>query len=289
MEEVDPPWQTEGLAELFGAVFSHPHRLAIAFSGTIAGREPTAEDMEPMSWAIYSMVQKMNAVQGLAATAQLQAFTRQLVSFLEPYDALLTPALAERPLPLGTLDTAAPDPMATFTRSGLFTPFTPVFNASGQPAISLPLFQGEDGLPLAVQLVGRPAGEGTLLALAAQLEAARPWAERRPDAGGLSIASPSTAAIALRRDAEALSVGAAAAWRPSTPPSAPPRPRWRARAAPVSGLQEAQAAGDDRSGHVQERPRCRSSARSTCRTISAWLRVCGPASSKRSQRLSGAA
>jgi amidase len=111
---------------------------------------------------------------------QLQAHSRRLVSFLEPYDALLTPALAERPLPLGTLDTAAPEPMSTFTRSGLFTPFTPIFNASGQPGISLPLFHGEDGLPLGVQLVGRPAGEGALLALAAQLEAARPWVDRRP-------------------------------------------------------------------------------------------------------------
>ena len=147
----------------------------------VAGREPTAEDMEPMSWAIYSMTQKFNAVQGLGLEIQLQALTRQLVAFLAPYDALLTPALAERPLPLGTLDTAAPDPMSTFTRSGLFTPFTPVFNASGQPGISLPLFHGEDGLPLAVQLVGRPADEATLLALATQLEAARPWAERRPE------------------------------------------------------------------------------------------------------------
>ncbi|HWD11601.1 MAG TPA: amidase family protein, partial [Solirubrobacteraceae bacterium] len=72
------------------------------------------------------------------------------------------------------------DPMATFSRSGVFTPFTPIFNASGQPGISIPLFEGDDGLPLAVQLVGRPAGDGALLALAAQLEAARPWAERRP-------------------------------------------------------------------------------------------------------------
>ena len=76
--------------------------------------------------------------------------------------------------------TAAPDPMATFTRSGLFTPFTPIFNASGQPGISLPLYQGDDGLPLAVQLVGRPAGEAALLALASQVEAAAPWTGRRP-------------------------------------------------------------------------------------------------------------
>ena len=179
VEEVDPPWLLEGLSELFGAVFSVHIALSITYSGLVGGREPTAEDMEPMSWAIFSMVGHLNAVQGATATAQLQAFTRQLVSFLEPYDALLTPSLAERPLELGTLDTAAPDPMATFSRSSLFTPFTPVFNASGQPGISLPLIQGEDGLPLGVQIVGRPAGEGPLLALATQLEQARPWAERR--------------------------------------------------------------------------------------------------------------
>jgi amidase len=132
-----------------------------------------------MSWAIFSMVKKLGAVENMAAVVQLQSHTRKLVSFLEPYDALLTPALAERPLPLGTLDTAAPQPMSTFTRSGLFTPFTPVFNASGQPGIALPLYEGEDGMPLGVQIVGRPAGEGALLALAAQLEGARPWAQRR--------------------------------------------------------------------------------------------------------------
>jgi amidase len=180
VEEVEPPWQVEGLTELFGSVFCIHIALSIAFSGAVAGREPSAEDMEPMSWAIFSMTRHLNAVEGLAATSRLQAFARALIGFLEPYDALLTPALAERPLPLGTLDTAAADPMSTFTRSGLFTPFTPVFNATGQPGISLPLYQGEDGLPLGVQLVGRPAQEGGLLALAAQLESAVPWAGRRP-------------------------------------------------------------------------------------------------------------
>jgi amidase len=183
VEEVEPPWRLEGLQELFGVVFSNHIALSIAYSGIVAGRAPgeiSAEDMEPMSWAIYSMIGKMNAVEGLAAAVQLQAFARRLISFLAPYDALLTPALAERPLPLGTLNTAAPEPMETFSRSGLFTPFTPVFNATGQPGISLPLFQGDDGLPLAVQIVGRPAGEAALLALATQLEAAQPWLDRRP-------------------------------------------------------------------------------------------------------------
>jgi amidase len=180
VEEVDPPWQAEGLQQLFGVVFSSQIALSIAYSGMVAGREPTTDDMEPMSWAIYSMVKKLGSIESMGAAVRLQGFARRLVSFLAPYDALLTPALAERPLPLGTLDTAAPEPMSTFTRSGLFTPYTPVFNASGQPGISIPLFEGEDGLPLGVQLVGPPAGEGGLLALAAQLEAARPWAQRRP-------------------------------------------------------------------------------------------------------------
>jgi amidase len=180
VDEVDPPWRDEAVRELFGVVFSSHIALSIAYSGRVAGREPTAEDMEAMSWAIFSMVQKLGATEYMRAEVALQAFARRLVSFLAPYDALLTPALAERPLPLGTLDTNAPEPMATFTRSRLFTPFTPVFNASGQPTISLPLYEGEDGLPLAVQIVGRPTGEAQLLALATQLEAERPWAERRP-------------------------------------------------------------------------------------------------------------
>ncbi|MGA9286060.1 MAG: amidase [Solirubrobacteraceae bacterium] len=179
VEEVDPPWRIEGMSELFGAVFSIHIALQIVYSGMVAGHEPRAEDMEPMSWAIHQMTQNINSVLGFGMEIQLQALTRQLVGFLAPYDALLTPALAERPLPIGTLDTAAPDPMSTFSRSGLFTPFTPVFNASGQPGISLPLYQGEDGLPLGVQLVGRPAGEAALLALASQVEAATPWAARR--------------------------------------------------------------------------------------------------------------
>ena len=182
--EVDPPWRDDGLSELFGIVFSSLIALSIGYSAHVAGKPlPEQGDMEPMSWAIFSMIAKLGTLEQQAAAVRLQAFARRLVAWLESYDALLTPALAERPLPLGTLDTAAEDPMSTFTRSGLFTPYTPVFNATGQPGISLPLYEGDDGLPLGVQIVGAPAGEERLLALAAQLEEAQPWAGRRPTIG----------------------------------------------------------------------------------------------------------
>jgi amidase len=181
VEEVAVPWQSEELFDLFGDYFAAQVALGIRFSALNVGRaEPTEADMEPMSWALWERSRQIDAVQFQFVQTELQSRMRALVAFLEAYDALLTPALAQRPLPLGSLDTAAPEPLETFRRSGYFTPFTPIFNTSGQPAIALPLFEGEDGLPLAVQLVGRPAGEGALLALAAALEAAAPASVRRP-------------------------------------------------------------------------------------------------------------
>ncbi|MGI8557820.1 MAG: amidase [Solirubrobacteraceae bacterium] len=184
VEEVELPWRIEGMSEIFGGVFGIQIAMSIQFSALVgrAGGAPQESDMEPMSWAIWNMCKSIPAPQGELMRAQLGQLCRMLVGFLEPYDILLTPALAERPVEIGDMNTSAPEPMSTFTRSGYFTPFTPVFNATGQPAISVPLYQGDDGLPLAVQLVGRPAGESVLLSLAAQLEAANPWADRRPPA-----------------------------------------------------------------------------------------------------------
>ncbi len=179
VEEVDPPWRRGPLGAV-GAVFSIHIALQIVYSGMVAGHKPTTEDMEPMSWAIHSMTQHFNSVQGLGLEIQLQALTRQLVAFLAPYDALLTPALAERPLPIGTLDTAAPDPMSTFTAPACSRPSPPCSTQRPARHLGAALPRGGSGLPLAVQLVGHPAGEATLLALATQLEAARPWAARRP-------------------------------------------------------------------------------------------------------------
>jgi amidase len=181
VEEIAPPWQSENLAELFGAYFGAHVAVSVYYATLAAGRDaPSADDVEPLSWALWQGALAMTAIEFQVIQNQLQARMRALVATLDRYDALLTPALAQRPLPLGTLDAAAADPLETFARSGYFTPFTPIFNASGQPAIALPIYHGEDGLPLAVQIGGRPAAESTLLALGAQLEQAEPWSHRHP-------------------------------------------------------------------------------------------------------------
>jgi amidase len=180
--EADPPWSRPELSAVFTASFGPAVCTQIKLAEMIVGREATAEDMEPLSWALYQLCKSINSVDALLAEFQLHGVGRELITWISQYDAVLTPTLAEAPLPLGTLNPLdADDPMGAFTRSASFTPFTPPLNISGQPAISLPLFQREDGLPLGVQLIGQPAEEGALLALAAQLEEAQSWAGRRPD------------------------------------------------------------------------------------------------------------
>jgi amidase len=178
VEEVQPPWQQPGLLELFTHVFGPAVCSSIASAALLAGRAPREEDMEPLSWALWTLCKRTDAVQAALAGYRLQAFARAVTAWAAPYDALLTPALARPPLAIGELDLLGPDPLGTFERSGHFTPYTAIANVTGSPAISLPLYSYEDGLPLAVQLIGRPAQEGTLLALAAQIEAAAPWAGR---------------------------------------------------------------------------------------------------------------
>jgi amidase len=180
VEAVAPPWRRPATLRRFTACFGPAVCVQIAAAATLAGREPREQDMEALSWWLWRTCSSIDAVQAGMATAELQAFAREIVVWASPYDAILTPALAQAPLAHGALDTSGPDAAATFRRSGQFTPFTAICNVTGQPAISLPLYARDDGLPLAVQLIGRPAGEGALLALAAQLEAALPWSSRRP-------------------------------------------------------------------------------------------------------------
>ncbi|HSY15717.1 MAG TPA: amidase [Jatrophihabitantaceae bacterium] len=118
-----------------------------------------------------------------AATGQLALYSRRGIASTAHLDAVLTPTLAMLPRPVGWFDggpDGVPDPAADFERQKQFTPYTAVYNATGQPAVSLPLYQSREGLPIGVMLVGRPGGDAALLGLAAQVEAALPWADRHP-------------------------------------------------------------------------------------------------------------
>jgi amidase len=181
VEEIEAPWAGQDLMRVFTMVFGTPIASGAYFGGLVTGREPSAELMEPLSWTIWEGIGKRTAVDYYLARMQLNAAARGIVALWDTFDAVMTPALAQRPVRIGEIDACSDDPWEDFRRSGLFTPYTAIFNTTGQPAISLPLHHGDDGLPAAVQLAGRPADEATLLSLSAQLQAARPWADRRPE------------------------------------------------------------------------------------------------------------
>jgi amidase len=181
VEEIEAPWGSSDLMNAFVLAFGTPISLGIYFGGAVTGREPSPELLEPLSWDMWQGIRDRSALDYLLSRTQLGAVSRGIIALWDTYDVVLTPALAERPVRIGEIDACSDHPWEDFRRSGRFTPYTAIFNVTGQPAMSVPLFHGDDGLPTAVQIAGRPAGEATLLSLGAQLEAARPWAGRRPE------------------------------------------------------------------------------------------------------------
>ncbi len=166
------------LLPLFTVLWAATVAGSVMLTALLAGREPTQANIEPLSWALYQQGIETNAVQLMGAIVGLQAAARSIVAQFEDFDVMLTPALGKRPVRIGEIDACSESPMADFAASAAFTPYTALWNVTGQPAMTVPLYQGDDGLPLAVQIVGRPVSETTLLSLAAQLEAAQPWADR---------------------------------------------------------------------------------------------------------------
>jgi len=180
VEEASPALPGADSLEIFLDVFGPQVSLGIAFGEVLAGRAPGDDEIEPLSRVVMERARKLPATGYLTALAQLQALARHTVAFFADYDLLLTPVLAERPLRIGEVHGCGDDPMEDLRRSGRFAPYPALFNVTGQPAISVPVGFGEDGLPTAVQLVGHPLGEETLLQVAAQMENVRPWAAHRP-------------------------------------------------------------------------------------------------------------
>ena len=177
VEEIMPPWSGLNLLPDFTRAFAPLISLTTWVGGQIAGREPTADDVEPLTWALWERTASQDTIKYLAAQGRLESVARTLITFFEPYDAVLTPALGDRPVAIGEIDGLGADPMVNYRRSAGFTPFTAIVNVTGQPAIALPLYQGEDGLPTAVQLIGPPAREEVLLG-------------SRPNSSGAAVGRP---------------------------------------------------------------------------------------------------
>lgn len=137
--------------------------------------------IEPVNAALRQQALDTSSVDYVKSVLALQIGTRQVVaSWGRDFDLLLTPTLATPPPAIGALFENNTDPIEPLLRAADVAPFTPLFNSTGQPAISLPMHWNQDGLPIGVQLVGAPWGEATLLRVAAQLEEAAPWADKHP-------------------------------------------------------------------------------------------------------------
>ncbi len=144
------------------------------------GRPITEDDVEPLSWALAEFARQSSIADLVMARQWLQAYSRRVAAWFESFDLLLTPTIAEPPPFLGEFDSPKDNPLHGLLRAAALVPFTPPFNVTGQPAISLPLHMNDDGLPIGVQLVAPYGREDILISVAAQLETASPWAERRP-------------------------------------------------------------------------------------------------------------
>ncbi|MDE1173958.1 MAG: amidase family protein [Parvibaculaceae bacterium] len=144
------------------------------------GREPRPDELEPLTWAAYKGGQKLTGAQAMWGWQQLRVLNRQILSLWKEFDIFLCPVLATPPPEIGVIDPVNLEPKEVNRRQGVHFPFTPPFNFTGQPSMSVPLSMSASGLPLGMMFTGRYGDEATLFRLAAQLEKEQPWSGRKP-------------------------------------------------------------------------------------------------------------
>jgi amidase len=184
VEHASPSVNSGLMFKSFGQVMTAYLGWNIAAWERRTGCVPAEEEFETVTWRMYQHSKKQTGADYLLAWQDLQSCCRQFAEFFSEYDLWLSPTLAQPPVPLGYFDYSYETRMQHIAHLGDFTGFTLVANATGQPAVSLPLSwtgdENEPRLPVGVQLTGRYGDEATLIRLAAQLEQAQPWAHLRP-------------------------------------------------------------------------------------------------------------
>jgi amidase len=168
--EATPPWTEPDLERTFIAVWQVGPALHPVDDLSL---------LTPLNRGLVESALASSAADYARAVVRLQALARRTVAFWQEFDIVLTPTLALPPVPIGWQE-EADGAIEQLLRNTAFTPFTAIANLTGLPAMSIPLHWSESGLPIGVQAIGQPAGDALLLRLAAQLEAARPWADRSP-------------------------------------------------------------------------------------------------------------
>jgi amidase len=183
--DLEPAWpkvlEDGSFGSTFGALWSANMGLSKRRFSEQLGRPLADHEMEPMNVIQAEFADHFSSIDYALALSSVTQFRRGMQSWWhDGWDLLLTPTLAELPIKLGTIVNDPEHPMTTMRRAGEFVPFTPPFNMSGQPAVSLPLEWTADGLPVGVQLVAAYGREDVLFRLASQPEQAKPWVHRTP-------------------------------------------------------------------------------------------------------------
>ena len=178
VEEERPPVDGAGLRAAFDVIFSaNVQNLVASVEARHPGRD-VRDLVEPVTLACGASARRYGAADYAAAVLATQRAARDLGRFFERYDVLLTPTLANPPLPLGAIDMQGEDWDIYLEQLLDEIPFTPLFNATGGPAASVPLGRDADGMPVGVQIGAALGAEGTLLRLAREMERAAPWHDR---------------------------------------------------------------------------------------------------------------
>jgi amidase len=180
VEEAEPEFDGEVLVEPLGTIWSIGNADDVRFCESVLGRPVRDEELEITTRELAAFGRSRSALDVLEAVQAFGRATRQFARFFETRDVWLTPTLARRPEPLGVLNQSVGGALEWQRFDDSFNPWNPIANISGQPSMSVPLHWTADGIPIGVLFTGRYADEATLFRLAAQLEAALPWADRRP-------------------------------------------------------------------------------------------------------------
>ena len=182
---VEPAWpaalEDSSFASQFGALWSTNMGVSLSRFEEAVGHPLEADEFELMNRAQADFANLFSSIDDARALAAVAQFRRAVQAWwTQGWDLLVTPTNAQVPLPIGTIANDPNHPMAPLARSGAFVPFTPAWNTSGQPAISVPMHWSAEGLPVGTQLVAAYGREDVLIRVASQLEQAQPWAHRRP-------------------------------------------------------------------------------------------------------------